>query len=74
MLIGNTHDPSTPYSNTILTSKRLAKARVLKVDGYGHTALLNPSACASQYKDNYFITGTLPADGIVCQQDATPFK
>jgi hypothetical protein len=54
-------------------AKLLARARLLTVDGYGHTVLLNPSACASQFESDYFIEGTLPPQGTVCQQDKLPF-
>jgi hypothetical protein len=41
-------------------SHELADARLLTVDGYGHTALVNPSSCVAAAKDSYFVTGTLP--------------
>ncbi len=50
LLIGNTHDPSTPYRNSVGMLRELAKARLLTVEGYGHTVLLNPSRCAQQYR------------------------
>jgi hypothetical protein len=50
-----------------------ARARLLTVVGYGHTALLNPSTCVSDYESAYFLTWTLPPPGTVCQQDQQPF-
>jgi TAP-like protein len=44
------------------------------VEGYGHTELLNPSQCAAQYESDYLVTGALPPEGTVCQQDAMPFQ
>jgi pimeloyl-ACP methyl ester carboxylesterase len=73
LVIGNTFDPSTAYASSIIMAKLLARARLLTVDGYGHTVLLNPSACASQFESDYFIEGTLPPQGTVCQQDKLPF-
>ena len=74
LVIGNTDDPSTPYSGSVSMSQKLASARLLTVQGYGHTTLLNPSSCASQYEADYLINGTLPPEGTICQQDALPFQ
>jgi pimeloyl-ACP methyl ester carboxylesterase len=73
LVIGNTFDPATPYQGAVAMADELARARLLTVDGYGHTVLLNPSACASTYESNYFVDGTLPPPGTVCQQDQQPF-
>jgi hypothetical protein len=54
-------------------ARRLARARLLTVEGYGHTAVLNPSACATQYESDYLLSGALPPKGTVCQQDEQPF-
>jgi hypothetical protein len=54
-------------------SHELARARLLTVDGYGHTTGSNPSTCAMNDVVNYTITGALPAPGTVCQQNVTPF-
>ncbi|GAA2212003.1 alpha/beta hydrolase [Nonomuraea monospora] len=73
MLVGITGDPATPYQNSVALSHRLADARLLTVDGYGHTALANRSACASAYETDYLLTGALPPAGTVCKQDDAPF-
>lgn len=73
LVIGNVYDPSTAYGSSQKTAKLLANARLLTVNGYGHTALLNTSTCANDAESAYFIDGTLPADGAVCQQDGAPF-
>lgn len=53
---------------------QLANARLLTVDGYGHTALLNRSSCANQHEVNYLLEPTkLPPDKIHCPQDVAPF-
>jgi TAP-like protein len=51
----------------------LARARLLTVVEYGNTALLNPSTCVNDDESAYFLTGTLPPPGTVCQQDQQPF-
>ena len=73
LVIGNTHDPSTPYARAVALSEELANARLLTVEGYGHTVLLNASACASQYESEYLVNGTLPPAGTVCAETAPPF-
>jgi hypothetical protein len=53
---------------------RLANARLLTVDGYGHTALLNRSTCANQREVDYLLDPTrLPPPDTHCPQDVTPF-
>jgi pimeloyl-ACP methyl ester carboxylesterase len=73
LVIGNTLDPSTPYQDSVAMTRRLARARLLTVDGYGHTALLNQSTCAENYESNYLVNGKLPPTGTVCQQNQRPF-
>jgi pimeloyl-ACP methyl ester carboxylesterase len=73
LVIGNTFDPETPYEGAVAMAHELARAQLLTVDGYGHTALLNPSTCASNYESPYVVDGTLPPPGTVCQQDQQPF-
>ena len=74
LVVGNTHDPSTPYANSVALVRELGKARLLTVEGFGHTELLNPSQCAGQFESSYLIDGTLPPEGTVCQQDVVPFQ
>jgi pimeloyl-ACP methyl ester carboxylesterase len=73
LVIGNTFDPSTRYQSSVAMSHDLARARLLTVDGYGHTELANPSNCAARYETRYLIAGSLPPPGTVCRQNTTPF-
>jgi hypothetical protein len=57
----------------VLTSRLLPGARLITVQGYGHTELANPSTCAQDYVASYLINGTLPKANATCAQDATPF-
>ena len=74
LVIGNTHDPATPYTGSQAIARQLARGRLLKVKGYGHTTLFNPSTCASDYEGHYFVDGKLPPKGAVCHQDPKPFS
>jgi pimeloyl-ACP methyl ester carboxylesterase len=73
LVMGNTGDPRTAYQNSVAMSRDLARARLLTIDGYGHTEFLNPSTCATDYAISYLLNGTLPAAGTVCEQDTVPF-
>jgi pimeloyl-ACP methyl ester carboxylesterase len=73
LVIGNTTDPFLPLRDAIAMTRQLANARLLVVHGYGHTAFLNPSTCASTYMTTYFNTGALPPKGTVCPQNLPPF-
>jgi len=74
LVIGNTTDPSTPLQNAGKMAAELADARLLTVNGYGHTEFLNPSACASNAVVAYVVNGVPPPPGTTCTQDAAPFK
>ena len=73
LLIGNTGDPTTPYQGSVALARELARARLLTVDGYGHTEQANPSTCALDDEVRYLLTGALPPAGTICPQDAAPF-
>jgi TAP-like protein len=48
-------------------------ARLLTVEGPGHTLEATDSACADGAVERYLIAGELPAKGTVCPQDSEPF-
>jgi hypothetical protein len=73
LVVNNTVDPETPYKGAVAMTRYLARARLLTVEGYGHSVLLNPSPCAQNHESSYFVDGTLPPPGTVCQQEKQPF-
>jgi pimeloyl-ACP methyl ester carboxylesterase len=73
LVVGNTYDPATPYEGAQAMVRELADAHLLTLDGYGHTALRNPSTCINEHVSRYLIDGTLPPKGTVCLQDQPPF-
>ena len=73
LVIGNTVDPATPYQDAVAMARDLARARLLTVDGFGHTEFANPSTCATSDEIRYLTTGALPRRGAVCKQNGTPF-
>ncbi|MFC8390351.1 alpha/beta hydrolase [Streptomyces sp. NPDC057238] len=74
LVVGTRYDPSTPYSASQAMAEELADARLLTVDGHGHTALLNPSSCVQDHESRYLIDGTLPPVGTTCLPDRPPFS
>lgn len=74
LLVGNKVDPATPYRDAVAMSHDLADARLVTVDGYGHSALANRSSCVNAIESAYFVTGALPPAGTVCRQDQAPFS
>ncbi|WP_328966282.1 alpha/beta hydrolase [Streptomyces sp. NBC_00239] len=72
LVVGNTFDPATAYTSSRRAAAELG-GRLLTVNGYGHTELLNPSTCARRHIAAYLVSGTLPPDGTTCAQDGTPF-
>jgi pimeloyl-ACP methyl ester carboxylesterase len=73
LVLNSTHDPATPYRAAVAMARQLARGRLLTVDGYGHTVLTNPSACANRYVARYLIDKKLPPKGTRCVQDGYPF-
>lgn len=74
LVIGNTYDPATPLASSVRMAQELADARLLIVNGFGHTVLMNPSRCAQDHVAAYLIDGRLPPAGTSCSQDAPPFR
>ncbi|MDO4919248.1 alpha/beta hydrolase [Kocuria sp.] len=66
LVIGTTHDPATPYPWAESLTRQLGAARLLKHEGYGHTAYTSGDSCVTGAVDDYFLDGTLPAEGTTC--------
>jgi pimeloyl-ACP methyl ester carboxylesterase len=73
LVVGTTYDPATPYREAIRLVSQLRNARLLTMQGDGHTAYGGNSACIDAAVDAYVNSGTLPAVGTVCKQDV-PFE
>lgn len=72
LVLSTTYDPATPYENAVAVSKTLRNARLLTVDGVGHTTL-GTSRCSSALVEAYLVKGTLPKAGTHCAQSIDPF-
>lgn len=69
LVIGNTADPATPISGARSMVAQLGRARLLTMDGDGHTAYGGNSTCIDAGVDAYLETLALPPRGTVCAQD-----
>lgn len=72
VITGNLHDPATPISGARAVNKLFAGSRLITVNLWGHGAL-GHSLCATTKWDAYFVSGRLPAPGLVCQADHSLF-
>ena len=71
--IGNTADPVTPVGSAHKMAKGYPGSVVLTQDSPGHCSLNAYSACTVSYIHEYFQTGQLPPEGVICQPDVVPF-
>jgi len=73
LVINSRIDPSTPLKGAKDGIAELAKARLLVVEGSGHSTMYVHSTCAEKAKREYLISGVLPAEGATCPIDHKPF-
>ncbi|KAM0332431.1 hypothetical protein ACHAQA_002712 [Verticillium albo-atrum] len=73
LVIGNTIDAHTPLRSAYNVSSGFEGSVVLEVNGTGHCSINLPSVCAAQHTMQYWLDGTLPKAGTVCEVDALPF-
>jgi pimeloyl-ACP methyl ester carboxylesterase len=75
LLISRIYDPATPHTGAVAASETLAKARLLTIDGWGHSFFEGGrSTCANETMAAYLIDLELPAPGTVCAEDLPPFS
>ncbi|KAI1413422.1 alpha/beta-hydrolase [Hypoxylon sp. FL1857] len=70
LFIGNSHDGLTPLVSAKNVSSTFEGSVVLEVEGYGHASLAAPSACTIRTTSAYWLNGTLPPEGKICELDA----
>jgi pimeloyl-ACP methyl ester carboxylesterase len=73
LLVNARYDAFSSLTRARAVAERMPGARLLTVDGPGHTLEGTDSACADAAVERYLIAGKLPAKGAVCEQDSVPF-
>ena len=66
LVIGTTGDPATPYNWSLSLAEQLGQARHLTLEAEGHLAYNKDSACINDAVEEYFLSGALPEDGLIC--------
>jgi pimeloyl-ACP methyl ester carboxylesterase len=66
LVVGNLHDPATPYQGAKDLARTLGNAVVLTWDGEGHTSYLEGSSCVDDAVNSYLLDLTLPPAGKLC--------
>lgn len=66
LVIGNLHDPATPYQGAKDLAKTMGNTELLSWDGEGHTSYLQGSTCIDNYVDDYLVDIKLPPDDTTC--------
>jgi pimeloyl-ACP methyl ester carboxylesterase len=65
LVVGNLHDPATPYSGAVHLTSTLSTGVLLTWDGQGHTSY-GQSPCIDTKVDAYLIQATVPAAHTTC--------
>lgn len=73
LFIGNTYDPVTPLASAKNMSASFEGSVLLHQDGFGHTSIAQESDCTNEIIAKYFLDGTLPEEGTVCEPNHPPF-
>ncbi|KAI0893058.1 TAP-like protein-domain-containing protein [Annulohypoxylon nitens] len=74
LVVGNTWDPVTPLVSAKNMSAGFEGSVLLTHNGHGHLSMSQPSNCTNGYIRDYFLKGTLPAPGTVCQPNHPVFS
>lgn len=69
LVVATTYDTATPYPGALRLVQDLGNARLLTMDGDGHTAYGGKSACIDAATEAYLVELVLPAAGTVCRQE-----
>jgi pimeloyl-ACP methyl ester carboxylesterase len=66
LVVGDLHDPATPYPWARALAADLTSGVLLGWNGEGHTSYMQGSSCVDDYVDAYLINLKVPASGTVC--------
>jgi pimeloyl-ACP methyl ester carboxylesterase len=66
LVVGNTHDPATPYRGAQDLARDLGNAELLSWDGQGHTSYREGSTCVDSAVNQYLLALKLPPPNTLC--------
>jgi pimeloyl-ACP methyl ester carboxylesterase len=66
LVVGNKHDPATPYRWAQALAGDLRSGVLLGWNGNGHTAYMMSSPCVDTVVNRYLLTLAVPHNGLVC--------
>lgn len=72
LVIGNTHDPATPYDTAITVADLFPRATLLTLDDYGHAAFA-ASDCIDAEVEDYLVDLRTPTPGRTCRAERPLF-
>ena len=73
LLVNSRFDAASSYERARRVERTLGSARLLTIEGAGHTQATIDSPCADRAIERYLIAGELPAPGAVCADQPDPF-
>lgn len=68
VVIGTTNDPATPYDWAVSLADQLSSGVLITRVGEGHTGYNKGNSCVDDAVDAYLVDGTVPQDGLRCEQ------
>ena len=66
LVVGDLHDPATPYEWAVGLARDLSSGVLLGWNGEGHTSYMEGSTCVDNTVDAYLISLRTPRSGTVC--------
>lgn len=73
LILENTYDPVTSLVEARAIAEKFVGAEVLEHNAHGHCTVSSPSLCTAKAVRAYFVNGTLPETGTVCEPEELPF-
>ena len=71
LVIGVTNDPATPYKWAQDLTKVFTNAKLLTLNGDGHTGHNQGNNCVDSVVDSYFLTGKIAPEPLICAKSGT---
>ncbi|TFK83373.1 alpha/beta-hydrolase [Polyporus arcularius HHB13444] len=75
IVASNVYDPITPLTAAEVIASRIGDdAVLLRLNGFGHSTIAEPSICTVNAVAAYFVNGTLPANNTLCEVEPAAFE